>query len=655
MLIAFVHNLQRSDAIEQAGFATPQAVEAIASALARLGHDVERVEASGPISQLAARLEALRPDLVFNTAVGEQGRFREAFFPALFDKLGLPWTGSDAEVCAVTLDKAMTRQFVAAAGVPVPGGGLVRRVRDLAELAELPWPRIVKPNCEGGGRGIDAGSVVADEEAQRRRVVEQLALFPDGLLVEEYIEGIDVTVPFLEVASEETGGVLEPASYRYDRDGAGDHAYDFELVARRPDSVSLQVPAELPLSLRRRVMEMASQAVRALGLRDLGRLDFRVDRVGSLWFIEADALPGLEPGASLYASAALAGLETIEDVLAAVITSAAERQELALPRRRQRRLRVGVTFDPGERDAAGTIAAVCGTLTDLGYDVVRLETTPELPCRLTASKPDLGFNLAGGREGRLGGALVPALLELAGVEYAGADPACMVLCRDRALARRVAAAEGVPIQPFWIARTGDDALPDDLDFPLVVRPVAGPGVSEPRVVEDQDELSAAITHLAARHRQAVLVEERLLGRTFSVFILAPNRTLLPIVELLPRPGESERQRRVRPELSRSERRAVEEVAVRAWAALGCRDVARIDLCQGQDGRIAFVGCEPLPDLAPGRSDLVLCAEAAGLDHRALVARILAPALGRLRERRRRTLQVPRPAPRRPAGPAAGAD
>ena len=67
---------------------TREDLEALAGSIERLGHRVERIEVSGPASRTVARLEAFGPDLIFNTAEGRRGRFREAFFPALFDELG---------------------------------------------------------------------------------------------------------------------------------------------------------------------------------------------------------------------------------------------------------------------------------------------------------------------------------------------------------------------------------------------------------------------------------------------------------------------------------------------------------------------------------------------------------------------------------------
>ena len=75
-----------------------------------------RSRSSGPASHLAARIEAFAPDLIFNTAEGRRGRAREAFYPALFEELGFPYTGSDAYVLTVTLDKWLTKLVLARAG-----------------------------------------------------------------------------------------------------------------------------------------------------------------------------------------------------------------------------------------------------------------------------------------------------------------------------------------------------------------------------------------------------------------------------------------------------------------------------------------------------------------------------------------------------------
>src|ERR1700674_751194 len=209
MRIALTHNLRLSDSEEEAEFDTRQTVDALASAIERLGHRVERIEVSGPASRTVARLEAFGPDLIFNTAEGRRGRFREAFFPALFDELGMPYTGSDAYALAITLDKQITKLVLTQHGVTTPRWQFVERAEQL-QVNALRYPVMVKPNFEGSSKGITQDSVVEDPLRLHEAVAAALARYPAGLLVEEFIAGRDVTVPYLETDAADRGGLLQP-------------------------------------------------------------------------------------------------------------------------------------------------------------------------------------------------------------------------------------------------------------------------------------------------------------------------------------------------------------------------------------------------------------------------------------------------------------
>src|SRR6185437_12513163 len=224
MRIALTHNLRLSDSEEEAEFDTPETVNALANALERLGHRVERVEVSGPASRTVSRLEAYNPDLVFNTAEGRRGRFREAFYPALFDELGVPYTGSDPYALAVTLDKQLTKLILAQHGIETPKWQFVEDVGQL-RLVGFRFPLIVKPNFEGSFKGITQDSVIEDPAQIKDAVSKALAKYPAGVLIEEYIVGRDLTVPFLEAVQNEFGGVLQPVEYVIDEQLAGNRKY----------------------------------------------------------------------------------------------------------------------------------------------------------------------------------------------------------------------------------------------------------------------------------------------------------------------------------------------------------------------------------------------------------------------------------------------
>src|SRR5688500_18597211 len=149
MKVAFTFNLRRSDSEQEAEFDTAETIDAVADAIEAAGHEVEKIEVSGPASHLLERLEASDPDIIFNTAEGRGGKMREAFYPTLFEELGIPYTGSDAHAMTLTLDKWLTKLVLGRHGIDTPRGRLVKpdTLADLLEQgAGLAYPIVVKPN-----------------------------------------------------------------------------------------------------------------------------------------------------------------------------------------------------------------------------------------------------------------------------------------------------------------------------------------------------------------------------------------------------------------------------------------------------------------------------------------------------------------------------
>ncbi|HEX7623202.1 MAG TPA: ATP-grasp domain-containing protein [Anaeromyxobacteraceae bacterium] len=674
MRIALTHNLRLSDSEEEAEFDTRQTVDALASAIERLGHRVERIEVSGPASRTVARLEAFGPDLIFNTAEGRRGRFREAFFPALFDELGMPYTGSDAYALALTLDKQLTKLVLAQHGVTTPRWQFVERAEQL-QVNALRYPVMVKPNFEGSSKGITQDSVVEDPLRLHEAVAAALARYPAGLLVEEFIAGRDVTVPFLEKAAPDRGGILQPVEYVVDAALAGErrHAiYDYELKTKLDQAVSVRAPAKLARAQKERIQEQAATVFRVLGIRDLGRIDFRVGDDGKVYFLEINALPSLEPGAGIYVAAALEGLHA-DAVLGAVIESAVARHDIVEPRsrrgrpRRAERLKVGFAFnvkrvtpdpsgegdDEAEYDSPKTLQAIREAIASYGHEVVDLEATSDLPIQLASTPVDVVFNIAEGFKGRNRESQVPALLELLDIPYTGSDPAALSVSLDKALAKRMVRTHGILTPAYLVMHTGKERLPKELGFPLLVKPVAegtSKGVTKKSVVRDEGELREVAREIIAKYRQPALVEEYIGGREFTLGLLGERRPkVLPPMEIVfldkadPTPIYSFEMKQdwndkiryeVPARLEPRELERLEKAARECFAALGCRDVARVDFRMDAEGRIYFIESNPLPGLAPGWSDLVLIAQAAGIDYRTLIGEILSFAIRRYQERER---------------------
>jgi D-alanine-D-alanine ligase len=673
MRIALTHNLRLSDSEEEAEFDTRETVDALAGAIERLGHRVEKIEVSGPASRTVSRLEAWGPDLIFNTAEGRRGRFREAFFPALFDELGMPYTGSDAYALALTLDKQLTKLVLAQHGVPTPRWQYVEEPGQL-QVNALRYPVMVKPNFEGSSKGITQDSVVEDAARLHEVVREGLERWPAGLLVEEFIVGRDVTVPFLEAAAPDRGGVLQPVEYVIDEAaGARRYAiYDYELKTKLDRYVQVRAPARLKRAQAERIHAICSDVYRVLGTRDLGRIDIRLGDDGAVHFLEINALPSLEPGAGIYVSAALEGLHA-DAVIGAVIESAVRRWGIQDSRsrrgrpRRAERLKVGFSFnvkrvapdlageqdEEAEYDSPKTLQAIREAIASYGHEVVDLEATQDLPVVLASTPVDVVFNIAEGFKGRNRESQVPSLLELLDIPYTGSDPAALSVSLDKALAKRMVRTHGILTPDYVVLNTGKERIPRELRYPLILKPVAegtSKGVTKKSIVKDEAELREVAKDLVAKYRQPALAESYVAGREFTVGLLGERRPrVLPPMEIVfldpsdPTPIYSFEMKqdwndRIRYEvparLQPRELDRLERAARECFSALGCRDVARLDFRMDAEGRIYFIECNPLPGLAPGWSDLVLIAQAAGVDYRGLIGEILSFAIRRYQERER---------------------
>lgn len=660
MRIAFVHNLRRGDVEADAGFDAPETVAFIAGALRDLGHEVVEVDARVPVAELASRLAGVAPDLVFNTAVGHRGRCREAFHPQLFEELGLAYTGADAHACTLTLDKHLSKLIVSRAGVPTPNWCLVRSHWDRLPDSLQP-PVIVKPNHQGRSKGVGDHGVFEDFEALRHALPELLAANPDGLLVEQHVVGFDVAAAYLAGASPGTGDILPLGGYHFDAGAIVDRRYrvfDYTREPVNPNAGQVQVPAPIPEPLAERIRRYARITVEVLRLRDFGRLDFRVAEDGRVYFLEADTLPSLQPGDSIYAAGALVGLEEPTQLLGRIVDGAMLRvHRPAFVVGRVRPLRVGLVFNlkrvkpahdgQGDKDAEfdspATIRALTEALEALGHTVVPLEADAGLLTRVADANIDVAFNIAEGLRGRGRESLVPAVLELLDIPYTGSDPATLAVTLDKSLAKRVVQQAGIHTPAFAVLRDGDPA--PDIGWPLFVKPVAegsSKGVHASSVTHDAAGLAAMVARINQTYGQPALAEAFLPGREFTVGLLGgPEPRVLAPMEILFGDGESlygfgdkltfgriryECPAKTSPDLDAELR----DVARRAFDALGCRDVARIDLRLDAEGRVHFIECNPLPGMTPGFSDLCLAAEAEGVSYGELVATILDPALARRR-------------------------
>lgn len=300
-------------------------VEGLEAALRGGGHEVRRL---GGGRRLIQALMDQPVDLVFNIAEGLGSRSREAHVPAVCEMLGVAYTHSDPLTCAVTLDKAVAKRLVHACGVPTAAFEVIDDVRGLDALA-LSFPLFAKPLFEGSSMGIRDGARCDDAATLRRRVARILADYGQPALVEEFLPGVEATVGILGTgAGARILGCMEIVPLKEER---SDFVYSLDLKrdVNFHERVEYCVPPRQPRELVERMQQIALAAYRALGCRDVGRVDLRVGRDGEPKFMEVNPLPGLKPGWSdLAVLAGKAGMP-YERMILAIVEAAVERQGLA--------------------------------------------------------------------------------------------------------------------------------------------------------------------------------------------------------------------------------------------------------------------------------------------------------------------------------------
>jgi D-alanine-D-alanine ligase len=663
MKIAFVHNVQTEATEAQAEFDSPSTVAAIVDGLSKAGHDVVAVDAAVGVTQLASTLSAVAPDLIFNTAEGLHGRARSAFYPALFEQLGIPFTGSDAHTCLVTLDKALSRSTAKTAGIRVPEGVFLTK-NSTTDWSTITGPWIVKPAFEGSSKGIDQESVVHTAEARDSRIEVMLERYPDGLIVEQFIDGIDVAVPFVDGVGVGANGLLAAVEYDYPREGRV-AIYDYALKNTHPERVNVICPARVSSETAKVLQEWSARLISAFTLRDIASIDWRVAPNGDVFFLEVNASPSLELRAGIYKAAALSGLKATDEVLDTIVKNCATRYGLKEGPQTKRKIRVGLFFnvkrikplidgendDDAEYDAPSTIAAIQGAIESLGHEVVLLEARADILRKVEDANIDVAFNVSEGLTGRTREAVVPAILDMLGIPFTGSDAVTMALTLDKALAKRVVRDAGVPTPRSVVLFTGKEKLPAGITYPVMVKPVAegsSKGVLDSGVAENEAELRQKAVAMIEKYKQPALVETYLSGREFTIGLLGgPRPRALPPMEIVFKPGVknpvysfAHKQEaglvsyQVPAILDAKLAKEINNVCRLSFEALGCRDVARIDVrCDG-DGVVNFIECNPLPGLTPGWSDLCLISDAAGITYEELIKQILSPALRRWKNQRR---------------------
>jgi D-alanine-D-alanine ligase len=291
----------------------------IYKALSSRGYQVVRIPITDSLEELKDRLNHFSSNdtFIYNNCDGFKGNNLEAVqVIRLIERMGFKHTGANADSIEICINKPRCKENLVRFGVPTPHYQVFEKADGEFQLE---FPVIVKPSFEDASMGIDLGSVVSTYEDLFMRISYIIEKYQQTALVEEYIGGRELAVALwgndnlevLPISEDDFTAISNPL----------EHVLTYESKWK-PESRSFQniptlIPARLTRAEEQVVHKVARDSFRAVGLRDLGRVDMRLDN-GVPYVIDINELPDLSPDAGFWNSVRATGMsyaQMIESVL----------------------------------------------------------------------------------------------------------------------------------------------------------------------------------------------------------------------------------------------------------------------------------------------------------------------------------------------------
>lgn len=277
----------------------------IAKALIKAGYEVESYDVTNLLLRKGAILEftgSIRPDVAFLAVHGTHAE--DGAIQGFFELMHIPYTGSNILASALAMDKDRTKQLLSSAGIRVPMGQLVYSAN---EPIQVSLPAVVKPNKEGSTVGLS----FAKTEDELKKGLRHALQYPGGVLVEEWIEGMEISVPVL------CGEALLPVEINPLVGG-----YDFANKYTEGATEEI-IPARLSEEVLKQAQEIAVLAHKTLGCAGATRTDMMV-RNNEIFVLEVNTLPGMTTTSLLPNSAHAAGI-SFEELCSRIVEDALDR------------------------------------------------------------------------------------------------------------------------------------------------------------------------------------------------------------------------------------------------------------------------------------------------------------------------------------------
>ena len=294
-----------------------------------------------------------------------------------------------------------------------------------------------------------------------------------------------------------------------------------------------------------------------------------------------------------------------------------------------------------ELDSQKTIDEVAAAIEANGYTVKRIGNVNRLLPQIDHLGVDIVFNIAEGYFGRNRESQIPLLLEMKGIPFIGADALSLGITLDKVAAKKCFIADHIPTPRYFTVYETDhlDTF-KELHFPLIVKcryEGSSKGLSRKSRVTNFEELKEQIARVHSVYKQPAIVEEFIKGTEFTVGVLGnekPEPLAIVQVEIegklnlgddfytFSRLAQPDLVKYICPaKISKVLNGQLQELAIRAYKSVDCRDFGRVDFRVDEQGKPFVLEINPLPCLS--KEDVFFIApKAMGISYEDMINRII---------------------------------
>lgn len=256
--------------------------QAVYTALQEKGYQVEKLDVT---SESIMEIIKIKPDVAFLALHGKNGE--DGAMQGVLEIMGIPYTGSGVAASAIGMNKVLTKKLLKYEGIPT-AEFVVLQKHDFAVtqhtvdkiIQAVGLPVVIKAATQGSS----VGTYIIRKESDILPAIQNAFQFDREILVEKFIEGIEITA---SVIGNENPNVLPLIEITSENE-----FYDYESKYT-PGMCHHIIPARINEEIKEKIIDLSQQVYKSMGCRGFSRIDFMVDKVGNPYVLENNTIPGM--------------------------------------------------------------------------------------------------------------------------------------------------------------------------------------------------------------------------------------------------------------------------------------------------------------------------------------------------------------------------